>query len=226
MNRSLAAIVAAVAVVAAGQAAEAKRPAPASPLQRVTYYLHGNSQIGEQDQTILTGSPLTMNATAPTGSSDKGKILENYVVGPNPSCTENGAFGVWEGAMNGGTLVGTVNVTFFTQNSPASAVDVRIFVDGASGQCDAATSKAYQAAVAEKDGVALPGTGGKVSVAIPVTAVGKAAIAHGNVVLEISPTVLTAGRLTPAVQRVLYDSTTSLSSVSFSCKPKAGRKIC
>jgi hypothetical protein len=223
MKRTLVLIAAALTAATCAQQATA---APAKA-QTATYYLHGTSAVGEQDETILTGAPLPMNKTKPTGTADKGKLLEDYVAGPNTSCTANGAFGVWVGDATG-TITGKVNVTFFTQNNPGALVDVRLFVDGDADLCTSSTGGAdYPTPTAEKRNVALPATGGKTTVSIPVQAKGKAALAHGTIVLEIVPSYLPAPKgIYPEVTRILYDSTTSPSAVTFTCIPKAGKKTC
>lgn len=228
MKRTLALLtVAALSASLAGTsgAAVKRKPAPPKPVAS-TFYLHGTNTLGEQDQTIVTGNPLPMNRTKPTGTTDKGKVLLNYVAGPNTDCTANGAFAVWVGDV-AGTISGKINVTFFTQNDPHATVDVRVFVDADGNLCNSTTGgNQYPGAIAEANGVALPATGGKTSVSLPVTAKGKAAIAHGTLVLEILPGASPAGTVGPELARVLYDSTTAMSSLTFSCLPKAGKKTC
>jgi hypothetical protein len=216
--------VATLTALTAQQAGAATKPV--KPITS-TFYLHGTNTLGEQDHTLLTGSPLPMNKTKPSGSTDKGKLLMDYVAGPNTQCTANGAFAVWVGDTVG-TLTGKVTVTFFTQNNPGALVDVRLFVDGDADLCTSDTGTAeYPGATAEKLGYALPATGGKTTLTFPVTAKGKAAMAHGTLVLEISPTHLPAPKgIYPEATRVLYDSTVSPSSVTFTCTPKAGKKTC
>jgi hypothetical protein len=212
------------ASLAGTSVAATKKPAAPKP-SASTFYLHGANTIGEQDQTIVTGGPLAMDRTKPSGSTDKGKVLTNYVLGPNTDCTANGAFAVWVGEV-AGTLSGKINVTFFTQNDPHATVDVRVFVDADSNLCNSTTGgNQYPGALAEANGVALPAAGGKTSLSLPVIAKGKNAIAHGTLVLEIIPGG-TAGLVGPEFARVLYDSTTAMSSVTFTCLPKAGKKTC
>ena len=224
MSRRLIALsaVAAISLVGGYDANAGKAPKP----QTITFYAHGTNTIGEQDQTILTGGIQPMNRTKPTGSQDKGKVIEDYVAGPNKQCTANGAFPNWAGDASG-TIVGKATVTFFVQNNPGATVDVRLFADGDADACTSSTGSAdYYAPVAEKSGVALPATGGKVSVTLPVTAKGKAAVLHSTLVLEILPGDLAAGRPGPEAVRVLYDSTASPTAVTFSCLPKPGKKSC
>jgi hypothetical protein len=126
-----------------------------------------------------------------------------------------------------GTISGSASVTFFTQTNPGATVDVRLFADADDASlCDSNLGSAYPQPLGEKNGVALPATGGKSTVTIPISARGKAAQVHGTLVLEILPGTTAGVLIGPQVTRVLYDSTTAMSSVTFTCTPKVGKKTC
>src|SRR5689334_10191145 len=92
MKRSLTLSLISLALLGAAVAAPAgaaSKPKPAKPVTK-TYYFHGSNAFGAVDQNPATGALMGMDATKPTGTSDK--TFAFYGVGaggnssPNASC--------------------------------------------------------------------------------------------------------------------------------------------
>lgn len=204
-----------VAASLAGPAIAAKK-AKAVP---TTLYLHGTTAVGEVDNYPLVASAtyMKMDTTEPSGAEPKSKFFTNYVGGPNTECAGNDFFPVWVGDV-AGTIKGDVKVTFNTIASPGGVVDVQVWPDVASQLCTNETLGAFD----------YPEPAGQVRVDIPA--------GPGSVEAVIEGVNFTAGsklmlQLTPAIDkpfvgRALYDSTSYVSKIEFSCTPARGAKAC
>lgn len=216
MKRTLALLtVAALSASLAGTSVAAvKKPAPPKPVT-LTYYFHGTNTLGNQDQALVGGTGLMkMDAIKPTGSGDKSFVFYAAATSPNSKCAGNSLFPNWVGAASG-TATGVATVTFFAQGS--GSANVQLFADTDGQACN----DAYPTPLGEAT-VALPPSAGLVTVKIPIAKVGKT---PGK--LSSSFTVqIQAVQPVPSVNRVLYDSTTSPSSVTITCIPKVGKKTC
>jgi hypothetical protein len=207
-------------------------PAMARPAKPVatTLYLHGTEQIGETESfSVVADTLLPMDATKPTGTDIKSKMITNYGVGPNASCAGNNLFPVWSGKVTG-HIKGDMKFTFNTVGTPGQ-VEVRVWPDVFSSMCDsenpAAPASDYPdpAGAVTVDLPAGPGTVEAVMKGVDFDAI-------GTLVVQISPIVAVdipspgGSVLAPYHSRILYDSTDYASSLQFSCIPAKGAKSC
>lgn len=217
MKRTLALLtVAALSASLAGTSVAAvKKPAPPKPV-KLTYYFHGTSALGNQEQAGLPGPLMKMDATKPTGTQDKTFVVYGLGVTPNSDCAGNSLYPNWVGAASG-TATGTATVSFYAAGTPTSQAVVRLFADTEAQACN----DAYPTPLGEAT-VTLPASPGLVTVQIPITKTGKN---PGK--LSSSFTVqLSVPLVAPQGAMIRYDSTTSPSSVTITCIPKVGKKTC
>lgn len=216
MKRTLAllAAVSLSASLAGTSVAAVKKPAPPKPV-KLTYYFHGTNTLGNQDQALAVGTGLMkMDAVKPTGSQDKSFVFYGAGTSPNAKCAGNSLFPNWVGAASG-TATGVATVTFYAQGSGTAVV--QLFSDTDAQACN----DAYPTPMGEAT-IALPASPGLVTIQIPITKAGKT---PGK--MSSSFTVqLQAVQPVPSLNRVIYDSTTSPSSVTITCLPKVGKKTC
>ena len=203
----------------AGPAIAGKKKKKTAAPVATTLYLHGDQVVGELDNYFLiaSGTYMSMDKEEPTGAEPKSKFFTNYGVGPNTECAGNDFYPVWVGDLSG-TVTGTVKVTFNTIATPGGVVDVRIWPDVASQLCTNETLGAFD----------YPEPAGEVRVNIPPGAgTVEAVIENVNFVAGSKLMLqLTPDPASPFVGRALYDSTSSVSMIEFSCIPANGASAC
>lgn len=223
MKRVLAvAVVATLAATTPALAAPKKKPAPPKPI-KMTYFLHGSNQVGDAEQNFLMAAGLPMDAKKPTGTTVKKKYVTNYIGGPNTECAGNSLLAFWDGNL-AGTLTGAYSITLFTTAAPQAQVRVRLFDTPSASACNSGATKEYPLPLLDKT-VTVPPGDGKVTISGLFT---KPKEVKGILQIELSaPTEAAAGLGDPTSQVIAnYDATTALSSVSFSCLPRKGKKAC
>lgn len=197
----------------------------------VTMYFHGDDEVDVVDDntTSPTGSALLMDRTAPTDNSYETKQLVNYVQGPNARCAGNSLLPIWSGFVGNGTLTGFGTVTFRSLGSVGGDVIVEVFTD-VSGQ---ACNEAYPEPAASTQ-VTLPAGEGEVTAVLDLDGVDPTSSLMVQLRPADSPTktanpVPDPGAptwpafITPhhplSQTRVVYDGTSFLSNISFTCQP-------
>jgi hypothetical protein len=183
--------------------------APNEPIH-VELFAHGEAPAGEfQFPSALAGSYMPMDREPPT--SDVPKSIGFVSAGdsaPNPRCAGSPYFPVWVGEV-GGHVKGDVVFEFYVVSSPGGKVRVRLWPDMSIMGCDEDYRVPSAATVVE-----LPAGSGK------VTAVMKGADFEvaTSVMVQVTP-------LMPALShgRLLYDSRSAPTSLSFECTPLWGR---
>jgi hypothetical protein len=199
-------------------AGKKKKPKPQAPVA-TTLYLHGNEVVGEVENygLIASGTYMSMDATEPSGSEPKSKFFTNYVAGPNSQCAGNDFYPVWVGDLTG-KVTGDVKVTFHSIASPGGIVDVRVWPDVASQLCTNETLGAFD----------YPEPAGEVRVSLPAGPGTVEAVIEGvdfqagsKLMLQLTP-----DPASPFVGRALYDATSYVSKIEFSCIPAAGASAC
>lgn len=219
MNRSALALVA-VATLTAGvaQPALAAKAAPAPKPITKTFYLHGVSASGNQDETV-EGTMLTMDAKKPTSASDKDMAFFGAGASPNTDCAGGGLLPAWTGAASG-MLTGKVTVNFYARSTPGANAVVQIITDPGEGGCN----ELNPGVVAE---VTVPLKAGATNalhtavIALP----GKVKVGT-NFMVQLIPGTTGGLLVGPQVSGIGYDSTVSPSAVTFTCTPKTGKKTC
>jgi hypothetical protein len=205
--KRLAALLAVTCVAAAFVApADAAKKKKAKTFKH-TIYLHGTQQAGEAEipDAWLSDLWMNMDAEKPGSGAPKSMFVTNYVGGPNTNCSGNGLLPVWQGAMKG-TVKGNVTLELHTVASPAASLEARLYPD-ASGGCNESAAPPAASAIVE---------------VAPGQSVTKVTFKKVNfkvlsrMVLQLNM----AGAPTPGQVRVLYDSDTAASSVSFTCIKK------
>lgn len=212
MKRVLA--VAVVATLAATTPALAAKPKP-KPI-KMTYFLHGAQPVGEIEQNFLTGAALPMDAKKPTGTQVKKKYVTNYVAGPNTECAGNSLLAFWDGNL-AGTLTGAYSITLYTTAAPQSQLRVRLFDTPAANACNSGSTMNYPGALLDKM-VTVPQGDGKVTISGVFP---KPREVKGILQIEMS-----SGSLDTSQVVINYDATSAVSSLSFSCLPRKGKKAC
>ncbi len=182
-----------------------------------TLYFHGTSTSGNQD-VYVDDVPLTMDTKKPTASSDKDILFLGGGVTPNTNCA-GGLLPYWSAPLKG-TLSGKVTVTFYARSTPGANAVVQIFKDAGAGGCNADNPGSFaEVTVPLKAGA----TNAEHTAVIEIP--GKITVKESFHV-EILPGTTAGVLIGPQVSGVGYDSTTSPSSVAFSCTPGAGKKAC
>jgi hypothetical protein len=182
---------------------------------KTTLYMHGNEIIGEAENQIVSGYFLPMTAKKPTGSEPKSYGLYNAVATPNTNCAGNPFFPNWSGKL-AGTVTGKMTVTFYYAGTPGN-VDIRVWPDILATACN----DAYVKESGKGRVMAVPGVNKVVLKKVKLKAIGSMLlqISPVNLLTEIGPAVVP-----PATGRVLYDSTSFATKVTFMCTPKRGKK--
>jgi hypothetical protein len=134
----------------AGPATAAKKPV------KTSLYLHGGQPLGEMElqETWQNRNWLDMDTTKPTGAA-KSMFVTNYIGGPNTECSGNGLVPTWIGPLSG-TVKGTVKVTLHTIATPATALNVELYPDGAGG-CNSVNGNEWVAPAAAQVVDVTPG---------------------------------------------------------------------
>lgn len=199
------------ALIAAPAEAKKKKAAP------VTLYFHGDNMFGEQDLEMgITGVYRNMDTTEPTEAAPKSHGLVAVGAGgvgtPNPQCAGNPFFPVWQGDVSG-TVVGDIKVSLDAISLPATKIDVRVWgLVPPFGSCDSQGTEAYIEPAAEVRVDVPPGAG-----TIEAVLKGVKFKAEGKLMIQFTP-VLEG----PTMTRVLYDSTSTISQMEFTCIPASG----
>lgn len=213
----------ALALVAGGLGHDAmavtkKKPAPPKPVM-ATMYLHGTSEYGNQD--MFTGDPMTLDRTAPTGTTTK----EAAVFGGNAAgalmVPKECPGGPYIPAFNGplsGTLTKTVTVKFYARGTGGN-VTVQLLADPS----DCTEEPAIAAEVLAP--IPASPTASLVTVTLPLPAKGVKVL--GTLSLQfLTDQTTTAPPGALGISGLSYDSTAAPSSVTVSCLPKPGKKTC
>ncbi|MGH2756467.1 MAG: thrombospondin type 3 repeat-containing protein, partial [Actinomycetota bacterium] len=164
-----------------------------------TLYMDGKDLLGEIDQRPLGGF-LQLNAEP--GSQEKSMMIPNSSPGANTRCAGNSLLPVFVGEV-AGRVTGDMQVTFPAIASGAR-VDIRVWPDVTSGQCNAA----YPQPAGSVE-VALPVGQGTVQATIPNLDF----VADSALMIQITP-VTASG---PGYGRAFYG--TSASNVTFDLTP-------
>jgi hypothetical protein len=212
--------VAALTVLSTHQAGAAAKKAAPKPVKQ-TMWFHGTQQLGNIDQNA--GFPgtsfMSMNATKPTGSGDKDILFFGLAATPNTQCAGSSLLPSWSGAASG-TLTGTATVSFYARSTPGATAKVQLFNDVEGQLCNADYPAPLGEAVVS---LAAGPTATLHTVTFKIQGKGKV---FGSLMVQIVPGSAAAGLVGPQLSSVVYDSTASPSSVTFSCIPKAGKKRC
>jgi hypothetical protein len=212
MKRTLVLLTAVCVAAGLTQAATAAAPKP-KPVT-ATYYFHSASALGNQDQSPVNGGLMSADKKKPTGTSDKNFVFYGLGASPNTQCAGNSLFPNWVAPATG-NLTGTAKVTIYGQGS--GVVKVQIFADVEAQACN----DAYPTPLAEAS-VTLPAAPGPVTVSLPIAKFGKSpGKVSSSFTVQLLPTLVP-----PSVQRAIYDSVASPSSVTVTCIPKPGKKTC
>ena len=194
--------------------AEAKKKAKAQP---VKLYFHGENFFGEQDlENGVSGIYREMDTSEPTEAAPKSHGLVAVGAGgngtPNPQCAGNPLFPVWQGDVSG-TVVGDIKVSLDAISLPATKIDVRVWgMVPPFGSCTSQGVEAYIEPAAEVRVDVPPGAG-----TIQAVLKGVKFQAEGKLMIQFTP-VLEGATMT----RVLYDSTSTISEMEFTCIPASG----
>ena len=194
--------------------AEAKKKAKAQP---VTFYFHGDNFFGEQDfENGVSGIYRSMDTTEPTEAAPKSHGLVTVGAGgtgtPNPQCAGSPFFPVWQGDVNG-TVVGDIKVSLDSISLPVTKIDVRVWgMVPPFGSCDSVVGESYIEPAAELRVDVPPGAG-----TIEAVLKNVKFKAEGKVMIQFTPLLET-----PTMARVLYDSTSTISQMEFTCIPASG----
>jgi hypothetical protein len=198
--------VAVVLTIVAGCALVAPAPARAAKKTTSTLYLHGNSQSGEYDGVdwVASDARMLLDATAPTEPAPK-SMDYSFPFG-NPGCTGNPLFfPTWFGYLHG-TVVGDGKLTAYFAGGPATAT-ARIWFDVPLFSCNEGYVKPNSEVT-----VTVPPGGGPVTIKFPKL---KAHVSDTVLLELLDNNPNDAGR-------VLYDSTTTPSSLKLTCIPDKG----
>jgi hypothetical protein len=189
--------------------AEAKKKA--KPVA-TTLYFHGGTPLGELEIDQQVGGVWRkMDPIEPTDPAPKSfGLVAAGAAGtgtPNPQCAGSPFFPVWVGAVDG-RIVGDLKLSLDMVSAPTGQVEVRAWGYSNSLACN----ETY----VEPDAkvlVDLPAGQGTLVAEMK----GVDFIAHGALMVQVTP--LLEG---PTAARVLYDSTSAISQVEFSCIPASG----
>ncbi|HJR46103.1 MAG TPA: hypothetical protein VJ927_10920 [Actinomycetota bacterium] len=216
MKRSIVLIL--VLGLVAGSVATAQAGKKAKPV-KTTLYFHGGSPIGETEiADIVSGLYRKMDTTEPADPTAKSVALVAAGAGgigtPNPTCAGSPLFPVWVGDVEG-KIVGDITIKLSAVGAPAP-IDVRVWgmVPGPTA-CDSQGVEGYVDPHAEVRVDAPAGPGEIEAVLEDVNFPAQRLMVQFTPVLE-----------GPTATRVLYDSTSFISQMEFSCVPPKGSKSC
>ena len=196
-------------------ATAAPKPKAAKPVP-MTWFFHGTQPAGELENPAITEPVyMTMDATAPTGTSARSAGVTYYVGGPNTECAGNTLFPVWVGALDGAPT-GDATVEFPVQVAGSGSIEIRLFADIFGQACN----EAYESPIGS---VVVPVTSGMTSVKAVVKGLNKKKRNISSLMLQVSPAETLAA---PYVTRIQYDATSAMAKVAFTCQPKVGKKAC
>lgn len=180
---------------------------------KTTFYFHGGTPVGELEiPDGVSGIWRKMDTTEPTDPAPKSfSFAAAGAAGsgtPNSQCAGSPFFPVWVGAVNG-QIVGDLKLSLDVISSPAAKVDVRVW--GHSNML--ACNEAYVPPAAEVR-VDMPAGSGTLEAVFKRVKFP----AQGQLMVQVTP-VLDG----PTAARVLYDSTSFISQLEFSCIPTSGK---
>lgn len=184
---------------------------PEEPIiEEVTWYLHGNDQIGELSYVQTLGEIDVMDTNEPAAGDPDSKGITNYLVGPNTNCSGNGLLPSWQGQVRG--RMHAVTVTLNTLALPGTTVDVKLFADASRGCNDSASP------LTASRTVTLPEGEGEVTVDFGDLSVD----VRGGMIMMIHVT----NPASTSQGRVFYDSADALSRIDFLCEVPEGLTSC
>lgn len=185
-----------------------------------TLYFHGSQPVGEIEiPDIISGLYRTMDTSEPADPTPKSVALVAAGAGgvgtPNPNCAGSPLFPVWVGEVDG-RVVGDIKIALSAVGAPAP-VDVRVWgsVPGPTA-CDSQGVEGYVEPDAEVR-VDLPAGAGEIEAVLK----GVDFTAYERLMVQFTP-VLEG----PTAARVLYDSSSFVSQIEFTCIPNKGAKAC
>lgn len=196
----------------------------------VTMYFHGNdgAQIIDEDAYASTGGILEMDRTAPADNSYETRQITNYVQGPNARCAGNGLLPVWVGFFGKGTMQGFGTVTLRVLGGTGGPVTIDVFTDVSGQACNEAypepvASATVNTPVGEGEMTAvldLDGVRADAFLMVQVRGADGSGVDNpvGNPGAPIWPSRVAP--TDPTGQgRVVYDGTSFLSNITFTCLP-------
>ena len=181
---------------------------------KTTMYMHGTSQLGEQDgaqwlaDTLqgAAGAVMQMDGTKPADGTPKSMNVNNPAL--NTQCAGLPAgFPTWQGNV-AGKISGDVKLTGHFVSAPGQKVTARIWADTMIFSCN--------------DGYVEPAS--EVTVDVPAGQ-GTTEIVFPKVKLapQMQIMVEIIGGSATTASRVLYDSTQAETKLEFSCVPAKGK---
>ena len=209
-----------IAVLAIALIAASLAVAPAHAKKKAvptTLYFHGTQYVGETEiPDGINGIYRTMDATEPADPAPKSVFLAAVGAAgngtPNPQCAGNPLFPVWVGDVNG-TIVGDLKVSLDSVSLPVTKVDVRVWGFGPGlAACDSGETEGYVEPFAEARVDVPPGPG-----TIEAVLENVKFKTSGKLLIQFTP-VLEG----PTATRMLYDSTSTVSQIEFTCIPAGG----
>lgn len=198
----------------------------------VTMYFHGDDEVQTVDENSYAGDSsgvLKMDRVAPIDNTYETRQITNYVQGPNARCAGNGLLPVWVGFFGKGTMQGDGTVTLRVLGGTGGPVTIDVFTDVTGQACNEAYPEPVASAtvntpvgdgdmtaVLDLDGiradaylmVQVRGADGENGVDNPVDDPGAPIWPS-----RIAPTDPTGQG------RVVYDGTSFLSNITFTCQP-------
>lgn len=211
---------ASIVVVLIGLIAAALVAAPAHAKKKAvptTLYFHGTQYVGETEiPDGINGIYRTMDSTEPSDPAPKSVALAAVGAGgngtPNPQCAGSPLFPVWVGDVNG-TVVGDIKVSLDSVSIPATKVDVRVWgIAPSLAACDSGETEGYVDPMAETR-VDIPAGAGTIEAVLENVKFKTA----GKLTIQFTP--ILEG---PTAARMLYDSTSTISQIEFTCIPASG----
>lgn len=170
----------------------------------IRWFAHSDVSASEARlHQSVRGAFMLMDEARPVSSLPKSAGLTNAAIAPSRRCVGSPFFPVWAGEF-GGRIHGTVVFEFYVVSSPGGKVDVRLWPDADVTEC----GEHYRLPPARTT-VQLPVGSGKV-VARMTDVDFEAAT---NIIVQVSP------RQPTTQGRVLFDATTTPTSLRFRCTP-------
>lgn len=209
-----------VALIATAGAAPASAGKKKSKPVATTLYFHGSQPVGEVEiPDVLNGLYRTMDTSEPTDLVPKSVALVAAGVAgagtPNPACAGSPLFPVWVGRVDG-RVVGDIKITLSAVGAPGP-VDVRVWgVIPGPAACDSQGVEGYVDPAAEER-VDLPAGAGEIEAVLEDVNFK----AYQQLMVQFTPVLEGA-----TAARVLYDSSSFVSQIEFTCIPKKGAKTC
>ncbi len=203
-----------LAQVVAGHAAAPRRTVPTA------LYMHGPSQLGEQDGatwvaalTFDEESPFTLDAVKPAAA--QGKSM-SYVSAVNDQCTGTPMYPTFVAQLDG-TIDSELSLVLHSLSAPGTYT-AQVWVDTGIFQCNL-----EYVPPASQVKFTVPAGESRVEVVMPKLSTKKRSVRKTMTVMVFAPQVPAyAGQ----VGRLRYDAAATPSGVSFLCTPRKGRSSC